>query len=318
MKGNVHKVIILDQDELLSFCGQGDSKLKQMQSRVKAKVVARGNELRLSGPAQDVERAFQLISELLQVQRVGKSPLTGQQVQMATQNFANAPQGDIQEVFLDTIPLPLRRKHVAPLSPNQKRYIDAIRRHDIVFGIGPAGTGKTYLAVAMAVAHLIAGGVSRIILVRPAVEAGEKLGFLPGDISAKFNPYVRPLYDALYEMLDMEKMRSYLEDGIIEIAPLAYMRGRTLNNSFIILDEAQNTSIEQMKMFLTRLGFDSQAVITGDITQMDLPAGKISGLVHVRRILEDVEGIAFIEFTGRDVVRHSLVQKIIQAYDTNG
>jgi phosphate starvation-inducible PhoH-like protein len=212
----------------------------------------------------------------------------------------------------------MRRKHLAPLTPNQKRYLDSIRKHDIVFAIGPAGTGKTFLAVAMAVARLVEGQVSRIILVRPAVEAGEKLGFLPGDIAAKFNPYVRPLYDALYEMLDPERMKAFIEDGIIEIAPLAYMRGRTLNSSFIILDEAQNTSIEQMKMFLTRLGLDSQAVVTGDITQIDLPAGKTSGLIHSQKILRNVPGIDFVEFTGKDVVRHSLVQKIIQAYEKHG
>jgi len=318
LKQNVQKIITLDLDEVLAFCGRGDIKLKKVQSRVKAKIVARGNELRLSGSPEDVDKAFALINELLQVQRTGKASLTEHQIHVATENYENTPQGSIQEVFLESIPLPLRRKHVAPLTPNQKRYIESIRRSDIVFAIGPAGTGKTYLAVAMAVARLMAGGISRIILVRPAVEAGEKLGFLPGDISAKFNPYVRPLYDALYEMLDAERIRQFLDDGIIEIAPLAYMRGRTLNNSFIILDEAQNTSIEQMKMFLTRLGFDSQAVITGDITQIDLPMGKQSGLVHVRNILANVEGIDFIEFNGRDVVRHSLVQKIIQAYEAHG
>jgi phosphate starvation-inducible protein PhoH and related proteins len=318
LKNSVQKVITLDQNEVLAFCGQGDSKLKKMQSRVKAKIVARGNELRVSGDPEDVDKAFNLISDLLQVQRSGKAALTDQQIHLATQSFGNGPQGEIQEVFLESIPLPLKRKHVAPLTPMQKRYIESIRQNDIVFAIGPAGTGKTYLAVAMAVARLMAGGIGRIILVRPAVEAGEKLGFLPGDLAAKFNPYVRPLYDALYEMLDMEKMRAYIDDGVIEIAPLAYMRGRTLNNSFIILDEAQNTSIEQMKMFLTRLGFDSQAVITGDVTQVDLPADKTSGLVHVRKVLYGVEGIDFVEFSGRDVVRHSLVQKIIQAYETHG
>ena len=318
MNSNVQKVITLDQDELLAFCGPADSKLGQMQSRIKAQLIARGNELRLSGTAEEVERAFGLISELLQVQRTSGQGLTEQQIRQAAAQFKPNQPGKIEEVFLDTIPVPLKRKHVAPLSPMQKRYIDAIRHHDIVFAIGPAGTGKTYLAVAMAVASLMAGQVGRIILVRPAVEAGEKLGFLPGDIEAKVNPYVRPLYDALYEMIETEKLRSLLDAGIIEIAPLAYMRGRTLNNSFIILDEAQNTSIEQMKMFLTRLGFDSQAVITGDVTQVDLPHDRKSGLVQVRKVLKDTEGIAFIQFTGRDVVRHALVQKIIQAYEDYG
>ncbi|MCL5269229.1 MAG: PhoH family protein [bacterium] len=290
-----------------------------MQAHLKARVIPRGNELRITGDPGEVDKAFNLITELLEVQRAKKTTITEHQIDVAADHFVgeNHP-GALQEVFLDTIPVPLKRKHVAPLTPNQRHYIEAIRKHDIVFAIGPAGTGKTYLAVAMAVASLMSGHVGRIILVRPAVEAGEKLGFLPGDIAAKFNPYVRPLYDALYEMLDTEKMRAYMDDGIIEIAPLAFMRGRTLNNSFIILDEAQNTSNEQMKMFLTRLGFDSQAVITGDITQVDLPQGKSSGLIHVRKVLRNVPGIEFVEFTGRDVVRHSLVQKIIQAYESHG
>jgi phosphate starvation-inducible protein PhoH and related proteins len=315
---NVQKVITLGEGEILAFCGQGDSKLRRLQSRIKARLLARGNELRLSGPPEEVNKAFNLINEMLDIQRSKGSPLTSQQIQIAASHFEDAPAGQMREVFLETIPVPLKRKNVAPLTPNQKRYIESIRRHDIVFAIGPAGTGKTYLAVALAVARLMAGDVGRIILVRPAVEAGERLGFLPGDLQAKLDPYLRPLYDALYEMLDTEKMRGFIEDGIIEIAPLAYMRGRTLNNSFIILDEAQNTSIEQMKMFLTRLGLDSHAVITGDITQMDLPKGQVSGLVHVRKILAGIEGIDFIEFGGRDVVRHPLVQRIIHAYEKHG
>ncbi len=318
MAETIQKIITLDQDELLKFCGLGDRKLKSIQQRVKAKIVARGNELRLSGSVADVDAAYTMISELLAVQRGSGNELSSQQIHMASRHFSEAEPGAIKEVFLDTIPVPLKRRHVAPLSPNQKRYIDSIRRHDLVFGVGPAGTGKTYLAVAMAVARLVSGHVGRIILVRPAVEAGERLGFLPGDIAQKLNPYLRPLYDALYEMLEPEKMKAYIEDGIIEIAPLAFMRGRTLNNSFIILDEAQNTSIEQMKMFLTRLGLDSQAVVTGDVTQIDLPKGQASGLVHVRKALARVEGIDFIEFSGRDVVRHPLVQRIIQAYEKHG
>jgi phosphate starvation-inducible PhoH-like protein len=309
-------VITLESREMLELCGPADAKLKQLQARVKAKIVARGNELKISGQPVEVDKAYMLISELIQIQRSGK-PLNKKQVEMAATHYTEGRQGGIQEIFLDTIPVPLRRKHVAPLTQTQKQYIDSIRRHDIVFAIGPAGTGKTYLAVAMAVAKLISGDVGRIILVRPAVEAGEKLGFLPGDLAEKLNPYVRPLYDALYEMLETERMKKFIEDGIIEIAPLAFMRGRTLNNSFIILDEAQNATIEQMKMFLTRLGLDSQAVITGDITQVDLPQGRESGLVHVQRVLSDVPGIDFISFDARDIVRHSLVQKIIQAYDTH-
>ena len=202
-----------------------------------------------------------------------------------------------------------------PKSVNQRRYLDAIDQHDIVFGIGPAGTGKTYLAMAQAVSYLVAKKVSRIILARPAVEAGEKLGFLPGDLQEKVNPYLRPLYDALYDMLDTERVARYLERGTIEIAPIAFMRGRTLNDSFVILDEAQNTTSEQMKMFLTRIGFGSKAVITGDVTQIDLPAGRRSGLVEAQRVLGGVEGIEFIHFTDKDVVRHRLVQMIVQAYD---
>lgn len=300
---------------MLAFCGQGDSKLRQMQQGLRARVVPRGNELRLIGSPEDVDAAHRMIMGLLEVQRAGKTPLTTQQIRAAGEHFGSPGTGPMNEVFLDTIPVPLKRRHVAPLTPNQKQYLDAIRNHDVVFAIGPAGTGKTFLAVAMAVASLMQGTVSRIILVRPAVEAGEKLGFLPGDIAEKLNPYLRPLYDGLYEMLEPEKMRQFMADGTIELAPLAYMRGRTLNNSFIILDEAQNTSVEQMKMFLTRLGLDSQTVVTGDVTQVDLPEGKRSGLMHVRQILKDVKGIGFVEFSGRDVVRHPLVQKIIHAYD---
>ncbi|HOE95146.1 MAG TPA: PhoH family protein [Candidatus Sumerlaeota bacterium] len=318
MEQNVQKVITLGQDEILAFCGEGDRKLRQIQSRMKARVVARGNELRVIGSTEEVDRAFEMINELLQIQRSHHQPLSDQQVQLAATHYESGREGSIREVFLDTIPVPLKRRHVAPLTATQKIYIDAIRRHDVVFGTGPAGTGKTYLAVAMAVSKLIAGDVGRIILVRPAVEAGESLGFLPGDLRAKLDPYLRPLTDALYEMLDADRLRQFIEDGIIEIAPLAYMRGRTLNNSFIILDEAQNTSIEQMKMFLTRLGLDSQAVITGDPTQIDLPKGRTSGLLHVQKILAGVDGIDFIHFSGNDVVRHALVQKIIRAYETHG
>jgi phosphate starvation-inducible PhoH-like protein len=207
------------------------------------------------------------------------------------------------------------RKQILPKSVNQRRYLEAIERQDIVFGIGPAGTGKTYLAMAQAVAFLLAKKVTRIILVRPAVEAGEKLGFLPGDLQEKVNPYLRPLYDALYDMLETERVERLIERGTIEIAPLAFMRGRTLNDAFVILDEAQNTTSDQMKMFLTRLGFGSKAVITGDITQIDLPAGRVSGLVEAMRVVGNVEGIAFVRFDEKDVVRHPLVQQIVKAYE---
>jgi phosphate starvation-inducible PhoH-like protein len=210
------------------------------------------------------------------------------------------------------------KRRIAAKSANQRRYLDAIEQHDIVFGIGPAGTGKTYLAMAQAVSFLLAKKVSRIILVRPAVEAGEKLGFLPGDLQEKVNPYLRPLYDALYDMLDVEKAEKYLERGAIEVAPLAFMRGRTLNDAFVILDEAQNTTTEQMKMFLTRLGFGSKAVVTGDVTQIDLPGGRTSGLVQAMEVVGKIDGIAFVYFDERDVVRHKLVQAIVKAYDAYG
>jgi phosphate starvation-inducible PhoH-like protein len=221
----------------------------------------------------------------------------------------------LREIFLDTIYISAHKRTIAPKSIAQKHYIDSIRKNDIVFGIGPAGTGKTYLAMAMAVAALARNEVMRIVLTRPAVEAGERLGFLPGDLAEKVNPYLRPLYDALNDMVDVDRARRYMERGTIEVAPLAFMRGRTLNDAFVILDEAQNTTREQMKMFLTRLGFGSKAVITGDVTQIDRPAGRESGLIEARELLRNVSGIRFVEFSERDVVRHRLVQAIISAYD---
>jgi phosphate starvation-inducible PhoH-like protein len=236
-------------------------------------------------------------------------------VKTASDLVAQDPAIDLREHFLKGSLTAAGKRRVAPKTINQRRYLDAIEAHDIVFGIGPAGTGKTYLAMAQAVSFLVAKKVSRIILARPAVEAGEKLGFLPGDLQEKVNPYLRPLYDALYDMLDVERVARYIERGTIEIAPIAFMRGRTLNDSFVILDEAQNTTSEQMKMFLTRLGFGSKAVITGDVTQIDLPAGRPSGLIEAMRVVGGIEGIAFIRFDDRDVVRHKLVQQIVKAYD---
>jgi len=221
----------------------------------------------------------------------------------------------LEDVFLDAVYVSAKKKVITPKSLAQKRYIDAMRKHDLVIGIGPAGTGKTYLAMAMAVASLMKQEVDRIVLTRPAVEAGEKLGFLPGDIAEKVNPYLRPLYDALHDMMEFERASRLVERGVIEVAPLAFMRGRTLNDSFVILDEAQNTSSDQMKMFLTRLGFHSKAVITGDITQVDLPENKVSGLIEVQGILKKIEGIAFVYFSDKDVVRHPLVQDIVKAYE---
>lgn len=313
---NTEKVIILNQREILAFCGRNDQRIRQLESGLEASITTRGNEIVISGEPCQVEVAASIVTDLLTVQRTSGQSLSSQQVHQAIRAaLSSAGKISLTEVLLDRIPLPNRSKHLAPLSFMQKEYVDSIRRHDIVFAIGPAGTGKTYLAVALGVWHLVEGMVRRIILVRPAVEAGERLGFLPGDIAAKFDPFVRPLYDALYEMMEPEKVKTYLETGIIEIAPLAFMRGRTLNDSFVILDEGQNTSADQMKMFLTRLGNNSKAVITGDITQTDLPEGKISGLIHVQRILKGIQGIDFIYFDQFDVVRHALVQRIVEAYE---
>ncbi len=246
-------------------------------------------------------------------------PLSERDVRDAATLIAADPTVDLREHFLKGGQLRTAgRRRIMAKSTNQRRYLDAIEAHDIVFGIGPAGTGKTYLAMAQAVNYLLAKKVSRIILARPAVEAGEKLGFLPGDLQEKVNPYLRPLYDALYDMLDVEKAERMLERGTIEVAPIAFMRGRTLNDAFVILDEAQNTTSEQMKMFLTRLGFGSKAVVTGDITQIDLPAGRMSGLVEAMHVVGQVDGIAFVHFDERDVVRHKLVQAIVKAYEAHG
>jgi len=312
--------IVLDQSEVLAFCGPRDQKLRLIQGGLRAEIRARGNEIVISGEAAEVERATGIIEDLLMVQRTLGRALSDQQVQMAVREAepdsgAEGETESLTEVFLDQIPLPTRARRLAPMSRAQKKYIDHIRRSDIVFATGPAGTGKTYLAVAMAIWHLAEGKVRRIILVRPAVEAGEQLGFLPGDIAAKFDPFVRPLYDALYDMMEPEKVKTYLETGIIEIAPLAFMRGRTLNDAFVILDEGQNTTVAQMKMFLTRLGVSSKAVVTGDITQIDLPPGTLSGLVHAQKVLQDISGIRFMQFTKIDIVRHDLVQKIVLAYE---
>lgn len=347
MKGHpllshIEQKLFLEKDEVKDFASRNEAKLLELEKEFNARIVLRGNVLKLIGTHEDVENAADRIRQILDVQRRGGG-LSHTQFRQAVRHSAprpgrqkaslepklvaapgrkdeeeNGPGGydkPLSELFLDGIPVPLKRRRLSPITPGQKRYIDMIRQKDIVFGIGPAGTGKTYLAVAMAVSMLISGKVSRIILCRPAVEAGEKLGFLPGDLQEKLNPYVRPLYDALYEMMDAEKIRHALETGVIEIAPLAFMRGRTLNNSFVILDEGQNTTPEQMKMFLTRLGFESKAVITGDVTQIDLPRHTNSGLVQVQRVLGGVDDIGFVHFNEVDVVRHDLVMKIIRAYE---
>ena len=315
MSATNEQTIVLDQAELLSFCGVNDSKIRRIRQGLDADVMTRGNEIVVSGDPGAVEQSADVIRELLSVVRQSGHPLSVQQIDTALREASRGSGGGVSEVFLDEIPLPNKSRRLSPITVGQKKYVDAIRKADIVFAVGPAGTGKTYLAVAMAVWHLLEGHVRRIILVRPAVEAGERLGFLPGDIAAKFDPFVRPLYDALYDMMEAERIKTYLETGVIEIAPLAFMRGRTLNGAFVILDEGQNTTIAQMKMFLTRLGTDAKAVVTGDVTQIDLPEGTQSGLVHAEKVLHKIGGIRFCKFGKEDVVRHELVQKIIMAYE---
>ncbi len=309
------EVIDLRQDEILDFCGRNDEKIREIETRFQTKIIPRGNELRIYGRRDEVARTVRLVRDLLSMSRSGGRTLTARHVGRVAESVRRGESDSARTLLAPVIPTGIRHRFISPMTPGQKRYVEAMARSDIVFSIGPAGTGKTYLAMAQAVANLIEGVVRRIVLVRPAVEAGEKLGFLPGDVAAKVDPYLRPLYDALYEMMEAERIRSHIENGIIEVAPLAFMRGRTLNSAFVILDEGQNATIEQMKMFLTRLGFDSKAVITGDVTQIDLAAGRESGLVHVQRLLANIEGIEFVLLDRRDVVRHELVQKIIEAYE---
>ena len=270
--------------------------------------------LKISGGLAEQALGGKLLSELYELLKAGY-PIYPSDVDYSIRILRGDRNASLKDIFLDTVYVSAHKRIITPKSIHQKLYIDAIRNHDVVFGIGPAGTGKTYLAMAMALAALMKNQVTRMVLCRPAVEAGEKLGFLPGDLAEKVNPYLRPLYDALHDMVDFDRARRMLERGTIEVAPLAFMRGRTLNDSFIILDEAQNTTSEQMKMFLTRLGYNSKAVITGDITQIDLPSGKLSGLKEARTVLSNTSGIAFVYFNERDVVRHRLVQAIISAYE---
>lgn len=300
--------------EARALFGRHDENLNLIERGFNINIVARGTDLIFNGEKDDVEKAAKLFEELLLTIRHG-GIIKRHEVIYAIKSISADRQEDLHDIYLDKIEVSSKRQFITPKSKMQKGYVDAIRHNDIVFGIGPAGTGKTYLAMAMAVNALKKQIVSRIILTRPAIEAGESLGYLPGDMQEKVMPYLRPLYDALYDMMEIEKIDQLVERGIIEVAPLAYMRGRTLNDSFIILDEAQNSTQEQMKMFLTRIGFDSKAVITGDLTQSDLPSGKESGLIQVVSLLKDIEGIKFINFTGEDVVRHELVQAIIRAYE---
>jgi phosphate starvation-inducible PhoH-like protein len=293
------------------LAGPGDAVLRSLEGHLDAEVFLRGNVLTLEGEERDVEMAQTVVRELSDLIRQGHEIAPG-----TISAITNAlDRHESPSRILEDVVWRHRGTKVAPKTVNQKRYVDAIRNNTVTVGIGPAGTGKSFLAVAMAVAALSRREVNRIVLTRPAVEAGERLGFLPGDLMAKVDPYLRPLFDALYDMLEPERVNQHLERGVIEVAPLAYMRGRTLNDSFIILDEAQNTSPEQMKMFLTRLGFNSKVVVTGDITQVDLPKEQRSGLVVIGDILEGVDDIEFVRFEGGDVVRHKLVQRIVEAYD---
>jgi phosphate starvation-inducible PhoH-like protein len=303
--------LTLDNAVAAELAGSQDAVLKSLEGHLGAKLYLRGNVLTLEGDAGELSTAESVVDELVELIERGHEIAPG--TVEAVTGALDADESPV-EVLEDVI-WRHRNIKVAPRTVNQKRYVDSIRQHTISFGIGPAGTGKTFLAVAMAVAALDARDVSRVILTRPAVEAGERLGFLPGDIQAKVDPYLRPLFDALYDMLDPDRVNTYFDRGIIEVAPLAFMRGRNLNDSFVILDEAQNTSPEQMKMFLTRLGFGSRMVVTGDITQIDLPRDQRSGLVVIREILSGVEDIGFVRFGGEDVVRHKLVQRIVAAYD---
>ena len=299
--------------DLGDLLGRNDDHLRTLESEFDVRIVARGHDIMLKGDERQVRRAERALTQLAELLRSG-APLRGGEVRAAVKMIADDDEADLKAVFSDAIAVPSRKKWITPKTRGQKTYVDAIRGHDMVFGIGPAGTGKSFLAVAMAVSALMKREVARIVLTRPAVEAGERLGFLPGDLYEKVHPYLRPLYDALYDMLEAEKVASLMEKGAIEIAPLAYMRGRTLNDAFIILDEAQNSTTEQMKMFLTRLGFNSKMVITGDVTQVDLPASRHSGLIGVQTILRGVPGVSFVYFDEHDVVRHRLVSAIIRAY----
>ena len=308
------KRITVPEEGIETLFGSYDENLKHLESLFNVRIRTQGHELLVDGEPPDLERVDRVVGQLSSLMRDGYK-LSNADVKTASDLVAQDGSFDLRDHFLQGSLTAAGKRRVAPKTRQPARYLDAIEQHDIVFGIGPAGTGKTYLAMAQAVSFLAAKKVSRIILARPAVEAGEKLGFLPGDLQEKVNPYLRPLYDALYDMLEAERVARYIERGTIEIAPIAFMRGRTLNDSFVILDEAQNTTSEQMKMFLTRLGFGAKAVITGDITQIDLPAGRTSGLVEAMKVVGDIEGISFVYFDDRDVVRHKLVQQIVKAYE---
>ena len=310
---SVEKISFADHNLLKNLCGEHDKHLKFIENLESVKVKAWGNYLTVSGKNGNVQKIITMLQQLYSIME------KGWQIQFSDIDYAHRILSedvtfDLSRIFLDTVLISSKKRIITPKSIAQRLYIEYMRNFDMVFSIGPAGTGKTYLAMAMAVSFLLEKKVQRIILARPAVEAGDRLGFLPGDMAEKVNPYLRPLYDALYDMMDMEKATTLIKKGLIEVAPLAFMRGRTLNDSFVILDEAQNTTSEQMKMFLTRLGFGSKAVITGDVTQVDLPQGRASGLIEAENILKKSQRIRFVHFSEIDVVRHPLVQDIIKAY----
>ena len=306
--------IAMPEDGIESLFGSLDDNLRALETALEVRLKTSGNVVVVEGEAEQVARAEHVLTQLGALLENGYRFARGD-VKLAAQLVTDDPNVVLDDYFLKGAVRTVGRRQIVPKTVMQRRYLEAIDRADIVFGVGPAGTGKTYLAMAQAVVALLAKRVSRIILVRPAVEAGEKLGFLPGDLQDKVNPYLRPLYDALHDMLDAERVERLLERNVIEVAPLAFMRGRTLNEAFVILDEAQNTTSEQMKMFLTRLGFGSKAVVTGDVTQIDLPAGRASGLIEALKVVADIDAIATIHFDERDVVRHPLVQKIVKAYE---
>ncbi|MBW2610261.1 MAG: PhoH family protein [Deltaproteobacteria bacterium] len=296
------------------LCGEQNAHIKLLEERIGVSINIRGTKLTMSGGDWEIDLAEKVLNQLYELIKKDY-PIYISDVEYAIRILSGDQSADLKRIFLDKVYIASNKKVITPKSINQKHYIDGIRRFDIVFAIGPAGTGKTYLAMAMAVASLAKKEVNRVVLARPAVEAGEHLGFLPGDLYEKVNPYLRPLYDALHDMMDFEAASRLIQKGVIEVAPLAFMRGRTLNDSFVILDEAQNATTDQMKMFLTRLGFSSKAVITGDVTQTDLPQGKTSGLIEARNLLEGIKGIKFVHFSRDDVIRHPLVQEIIDAYE---
>ena len=308
------KKIALPEQGIDTLYGARDANLKHIEALLRVTVRTQGGTVTIEGDPADEQRAAHIFDQLRMLMEEGYTFGNGD-VKTAAQLLTENADLDLRDYFLRGGQRPVTKRRINPKSVNQRKYLDAIERFDVVFGVGPAGTGKTYLAMAQAVSYLLSKKVSRIVLARPAVEAGEKLGFLPGDLQEKVNPYLRPLYDALYDMMDIERADRMLERGTIEVAPIAFMRGRTLNDAFVILDEAQNTTSEQMKMFLTRLGFGSKAVVTGDITQIDLPTGRMSGLVEAIKVVRDIEGIGIVYFDEKDVVRHKLVQQIVKAYD---